>query len=305
MEKATARKPEWLRKRFSHGEGAAFTGGVLDDLRLNTVCREALCPNYADCFSRQTATFMILGTNCTRDCAFCNVTHGEPSGVDADEPRRVGEAARRLGLKYVVVTSVTRDDLSDGGAGQFAAIIASIRERSPGTAVEVLIPDFGGSPDALRVVADAAPDVISHNMETVRELYPEVRPGADYDRSRDLRGRVRGFAAGSAGGDATRPADGKAAGGGVRSKSGFMVGLGETRKQVSALMDDLRAVGCEFLTIGQYLAPSREHHNVVEYIPPEIFDEYAEIARAKGFAYVASAPFVRSSYRAHEALDSL
>jgi lipoic acid synthetase len=228
---------------------------------------------------------MILGTNCTRDCAFCNVAHGEPSAVDADEPNRIGEGVARLGLNYIVVTSVTRDDLPDGGAGQFAAVIRSIREHSPGTAIEVLIPDFSGSAEALRVVADASPDVISHNIETVKELYSEVRPGAVYARSLELIRRIGEFGTG-----------------GVRSKSGFMVGLGETREQVYALMDDLREVHCEFLTIGQYLAPSRSHHAVVEYVTPETFDEYADVARAKGFSFVASAPFVRSSYRAEEAL---
>jgi lipoic acid synthetase len=286
MDNAAARKPEWLRKKFSPDDNTAFTGNLLEDLRLNTVCREAMCPNYADCFSRRTATFMILGTNCTRNCTFCNVAHGEPSAVDADEPSRIGEGVARLGLNYIVVTSVTRDDLPDGGAGQFAAVVASIRELSPGTAIEVLVPDFGGSPDALRIVADAAPDVISHNIETVKELYSGVRPGAVYTRSLELIRRIGEFQT-------------------IRSKSGFMVGLGETREQIYSLMDDLRDVNCEFLTIGQYLAPSRKHHEVVEYVAPKTFDEYADVARAKGFSFVASAPFVRSSYRADEALSSL
>jgi lipoic acid synthetase len=306
MDNATLRKPEWLRKQFSYNDNAAFTGNLLEDLHLNTVCREAMCPNYTDCFSRKTATFMILGTNCTRDCAFCNVAHGEPSAVDADEPNRIGEGVARLGLKYIVVTSVTRDDLPDGGAGQFAAVIASIREHSPGTAIEVLVPDFGGSADALRVVADAAPDVISHNIETVKERYSGVRPGAVYTRSLELLRRIGEFETGGVTDDATG-AMAKAARsrGVIRSKSGFMVGLGETRAQVYALMDDLRNVGCEFLTIGQYLAPSRRHHAVIEYVTPETFDEYADAARAKGFSFVASAPFVRSSYRADEALAEL
>jgi lipoic acid synthetase len=294
MDNVAARKPEWLRKEFSYNDNAAFTGNLLEDLQLNTVCREAMCPNYADCFSRRTATFMILGTNCTRDCAFCNVSHGEPSAVDADEPNRIGEGVARLGLKYIVVTSVTRDDLPDGGAGQFAAVIKSIREHSPGTAIEVLVPDFGGSADALRIVAGAAPDVISHNIETVKELYSEVRPGAVYTRSLELLRRI------------VEPAPEAARSpGAIRSKSGFMVGLGETREQVYALMDDLRNAGCEFLTIGQYLAPSRRHHAVIEYVTPETFDEYADAARAKGFSFVASAPFVRSSYRADEALSEV
>ncbi|MDR0519248.1 MAG: lipoyl synthase [Clostridiales Family XIII bacterium] len=279
------KKPDWLKRKISGDElaDADATRALIDGLRVETVCREADCPNYAECFSRGTATFMILGVNCTRNCAFCNVTHGEPAAVDDGEPVRVAEAVARLGLKYVVITSVTRDDLLDGGAGHFAAVISEIRRHSPATEIETLIPDFGGSPDALCTVAEAAPDVISHNMETVRELYGEVRPEAIYERSLELIKRVSGLPA-------------------TRSKSGFMVGLGETAAQVHKLMDDLRGADCEFLTIGQYLAPSSAHHPVVEYVAPETFDAYAETARAKGFAFVASAPFVRSSYRAEEAL---
>jgi lipoic acid synthetase len=279
-------KPAWLRSRFVSDENTEYTRAILDALGLNTVCREAMCPNWSDCFSRRTATFMILGVNCTRDCAFCNVTHGAPTAPDPNEPARIGEAVAQLGLSYVVVTSVTRDDLPDGGARPFAETVRAIRQSAPEAAIETLIPDFGGDVDALKIVLEAKPDVVSHNVETVKALYAEVRPDAVYERSLALIeniGRLSGTAA-------------------IHSKTGFMVGLGETEPQVLRLMDDLRAVDCAFLTIGQYLAPSRAHHPVVEYIHPDTFERYAEIARAKGFAFVASAPFVRSSYHAGEAL---
>jgi lipoic acid synthetase len=259
----------------------AATEGLLARLGLNTVCREALCPNYTECFSRHTATIMILGARCTRDCRFCNVEGGAPEAVDPGEPARVGEAAAALGLSYLVVTSVTRDDLPDGGAAQFAETIRQIRAQSPGTAVEVLVPDFRGDAGALLAVAAAGPDVISHNMETVEERYEAVRPGADYRRSLELIARI--------------PAP-------IHRKSGVMVGIGETRAQLDRLFDDLRGAGCAFLTIGQYLSPSKAHLPVSEYLPPEDFDELARAAYAKGFEFVASAPFVRSSYHAGEAL---
>jgi lipoic acid synthetase len=280
------KKPEWLRKRRLAGPEIALVENLLSELGLNTVCREAMCPNYRECFASKTATFMILGTNCTRDCRFCNVTFGEPQPADASEPERVAAAIKRLGLKYAVVTSVTRDDLPDGGAGHFAAVVRETRRASPGTAIEVLIPDFKGDESALRLVTDAAPDVISHNMETVARLYGEVRPQAVYERSLRLIGNIKRL----------NP--------GVRSKSGIMAGLGERRDEALDLFRDLRAVGCELLTIGQYLAPSKAHHPVVEYVTPEAFDEYGEAARAMGFSFVASAPFARSSYRAGEALEN-
>ncbi|MDR0357137.1 MAG: lipoyl synthase [Clostridiales Family XIII bacterium] len=278
------RKPDWLRRRFVADPNLALTENILGDLRLNTVCAEALCPNYTECFSKKTATFMILGVYCTRNCGFCNVTHGNPETADPGEPARIGEAVARLGLKHVVVTSVTRDDLPDGGARSFADTVSEIRRRSPGVAVEILIPDFGGNEEALDIVASSRPDVIAHNMETVKSLYATVRPLAEYERSLRVIEEVKDRA----------PT--------ARSKSGIMVGLGETKAEVMSLMDDLRGAGCEFLTIGQYLAPSAEHLAVVEYIRPETFEEYAEIARDKGFAFTASAPFVRSSYRAEEAM---
>ncbi|MDR2156332.1 MAG: lipoyl synthase [Clostridiales Family XIII bacterium] len=286
MNTGVEKKPVWLRRRFAADPNMSLTEKILGDLNLNTVCREALCPNYAECFSKKTATFMILGVNCTRNCRFCNVAHGLPEDVDADEPARIGLAVARLGLRYTVVTSVTRDDLPDGGAGQFAAVVEEIRRQSPETAVEVLIPDFRGDEDALRTVAAAHPTVISHNMETVKNLYGSVRPEAEYERSLRVVANIKKT-------DAS-----------IHSKSGVMVGLGETKEQVLSLMDDLRAADCAFITIGQYLAPSKAHHAVVEYIRPDVFAEYAQCARDKGFDFVASAPFVRSSYRAEEALET-
>ena len=278
-------KPDWLRIRHTHDPNRRVVESLLDELNLNTVCREANCPNYIECFSKQTATFLILGTHCTRNCRFCNVQHAAPQAVDPSEPERVAQAVLALDLTYVVVTSVTRDDLPDGGASQFAAVIRAIRQAAPETAVEVLIPDFGGDLDALRMVTDAAPDVVSHNMETVTALYDAVRPQADYARSLGVLRDIK---------------DGRCAA--PYSKSGIMLGLGETRAQVLALFDDLRAAHCDFLTIGQYLAPSSAHYPVRAYIEPSVFAEYGEIAREKGFSFVASAPLVRSSYHAGEAL---
>jgi lipoic acid synthetase len=280
----TQTKPAWLRKKYVIDPNQDLVEEILKTFSLNTVCREAMCPNYMECFARKTATFLILGKNCTRNCAFCNVTHRDPQPVDPDEPERVGKAAAGLGLRYVVVTSVTRDDLSDGGAAHFAAVVRKIRKLNPAAAIEVLIPDFQGNEAALSVVAEAGPAVISHNVETVRDLYSRVRAQADYRRSLGVIkniGRLNSR---------------------IRSKSGIMVGLGENREQILELFGDLRSVGCSILTIGQYLAPSREHYPVKEFVRPETFDEYKEIAMNMGFEYVASAPFVRSSYHAGEAL---
>ena len=276
--------PEWLKKTYRPAGDSKTVEDVLIDLGLNTVCREASCPNYSECFHDGTATIMIMGRNCTRNCSFCGVTHAHPTPLDPDEPQKVGEAVRRLSLDYIVVTSVTRDDLRDGGAGHFANTIRAIKEQSPTTKLEVLIPDFQGDGEALNTVIEAHPDVISHNMETVKEMYAKVRPEADYNRSLELIRKVSD------------------SGTGIHSKSGIMVGIGETEAQVFELFDNLRLVGCEFLTIGQYLSPSAGNISVSEFVAPERFDALAEIANEKGFSFVASAPFVRSSYHAGEAL---
>ena len=277
-------KPEWLRVRYAQNPNTEAVEKLLVDLKLNTVCKEAHCPNCAECFSRKTATLMIMGKNCTRNCRFCNVRNDDPQELDPGEPKRVAAAVRQLGIMYVVVTSVTRDDLPDGGASHFARTIRAIKKAAPDTVIEVLIPDFNGSLDALKTVADAKPHVISHNMETVRALYLTVRPKAQYESSLDLLRNIK----------LLNP--------NIYSKSGIMVGLGETKVQVYELFSDLLDVGADFLTIGQYLSPSKNHIPVHEYIEPCIFDEYGAIAREMGFKFVASAPLVRSSYHAGAAL---
>jgi len=277
-------KPEWLRIRHTDAPDRAVVEKILEDLNLNTVCKEAMCPNYLECFARKTATFMILGTNCTRNCRFCNVRHAKPQPPDPNEPDNIAGAVKKLELSYVVITSVTRDDLPDGGANHFAKVIGAIKKSAPGTVIEVLIPDLNGDVNLLKIITDASPSVISHNMETVFALYSDVRPQAEYTRSLHLLENIKKL----------NPT--------IHSKSGFMVGLGESKVQVLELLDDLRLVGCEFLTIGQYLAPSKEHYPIREYIHPHIFDEYGAIAKEKGFHFVASAPLVRSSYRADEAI---
>jgi len=263
---------------------AAFTKvhGLVSTLNLNTVCQSAKCPNRHECWNRGTATIMILGDICTRDCSFCAVTTGHPAGLDPDEPARVAEAVRSMALKYVVLTSVTRDDLADGGASAFAETIRAVRSAVPGIRVEVLTPDFKGIEEHLRTVLDAAPDVFGHNLETVRRLQPAIRPQASYDCS--LSG-LR-FAATS--------------GGGIAVKSGVMVGLGESDDELYEAMRDLRDAGCRLLTLGQYLAPTRGHVQPVRFVEPAEFERYAAKARELGFGDVASAPLVRSSYRAEQ-----
>lgn len=275
-------KPEWLRRRFSYKSSVTEVNDLLVDLNLNTVCQEAHCPNRLECFGNHTATFMILGDHCSRNCTFCAVAFGPQDPPNPDEPRRVAEAVSHLGLKYVVLTSVTRDDLSDGGAAHFASTIRAIREIGDEISVEVLVPDFQGSAKALAAVLAAEPAVLNHNVETVPRLYPAVRPQADYERSLQLLAEVKRL---------TRD---------TVSKSGFMVGLGEKREEVSSLMRDLREVGCDLVTIGQYLRPSKDHHPVVEYIPPNIFQTYKIEAQSLGFLGVASGPYVRSSYHAEK-----
>ena len=253
---------------------------LIEEGHLNTVCREAKCPNMGECFSRGTATFLILGRICTRSCRFCAIEAGIPGPADPDEPERVARAVERLGLRYVVVTSVTRDDMPDDGAGLFAETIDAVRRVCPETRIEVLVPDFRGSETALETVVEAAPDVINHNVETVPRLYPAARPEADYRRSLDLLGRVKAL-------NASLP-----------TKSGVMLGLGETDDELMATLTDLREAGCDGLTLGQYLQPSHAHLPVDLFVPPEEFDRWRETALALGFKGVASGPFVRSSFRA-------
>jgi lipoic acid synthetase len=280
------RLPDWLRPAAPKAHQLATMGRRLAASGINTVCQSARCPNVGECFGSGNATFMILGDACTRDCGFCAVRHSAPQRLDPDEPLRVASAAQALGLRYVVVTSVTRDDLADGGGGHFAATVRAIRELLPAAGVEVLVPDFGGDMEALGVVLDAAPTVLGHNMETVQRLYPQVRPQADYARSlKVLRGaRERAQQ--------------------VVIKSGFMVGLGETATEVDALLRDLCDAGVSAVTIGQYLQPTRDHLPVVEYVPPETFMRFEEHARRMGFRYVMSGPLVRSSYHAADLVES-
>lgn len=278
--------PDWLKIKVKAQQDINYVNDLLKTLNLNTVCEHANCPNLMECYNRKTATFMILGSMCTRNCTFCNVTKGKTENVDPHEPDHVAQAVRKLGLKHVVVTSVTRDDLEDGGAGHFADVIKIIKELNSNVTVEVLIPDFAGNEGALKKVVDAKPEIINHNIETVQRLYPEVRPKADYRRSLELLENIKNM-------DGT-----------ILSKSGIMVGLGEKESEVIEVFKDLRSVGCDILTVGQYLSPSPQHHPVVEYIHPDIFSMYKERAEEMGFKYVASAPLVRSSYHADKALEA-
>jgi lipoic acid synthetase len=277
-------KPAWLDKKISLKDCSALKQ-VLRTLRLETVCEQAICPNIGECFSAKTATFLILGKNCTRNCSFCNIQKAKPLPIDQGEPERVALAVAQLGLKHVVITSVTRDDLADGGSGIFADTVNRIRQKLPEVAVELLIPDFGFSLAALKTVAASGPQIIAHNLETVPSLYKTVRSGADYTRSLDLLGALKEIAPG------------------LKTKSGLMLGLGEKAEEVSVVMQDLRSVGCDFLSIGQYLAPSKKHYPVKDYILPKQFDYYKEKGRELGFLHVQSAPYVRSSYLAGQYLS--
>ena len=281
------RKPDWLKQRLPSGPEFEKIRGMIHKDRLHTVCQEAGCPNIWECFSHHTATFLIMGSRCTRNCRFCAVTEGPLEPPDPEEPARVAKAARKMGLKYVVVTSVTRDDLPDGGAGIFAETIEKIRQEIPDVCVEVLIPDFQGSKGALETVLNAYPDVLNHNIETVPRLYPEVRPQADYRRSLDLVQYAHEY----------DPA--------LLTKSGIMLGLGEYQAEISLTLEDMLKAGCRMLTLGQYLQPSKDHLPVKRYIPPEEFDEWRKTALQMGFAEVASGPFVRSSYHARELFQEL
>jgi lipoic acid synthetase len=276
------RRPDWLRARIPTGRPYLETKSILRSLDLHTVCESANCPNIGDCFARHTATFLILGNVCTRSCPFCDIRNGKPLAVDPHEPERVADAARRLGLRYVVVTSVNRDELPDGGAGHFAATIRAIRAAIPAGRVEVLIPDFLGDSDALRTVLEAEPDVLNHNMETVKRLYKRARPAGRYERSLTLLRTVAAWT----------PE--------IPAKSGLMVGLGETVEEVEELLRDLRDQGVSMVTVGQYLPPSAAHLPLERYVPPSEFAHYREYGLSLGIRQVASGPLVRSSFHAEE-----
>jgi lipoic acid synthetase len=279
------RKPAWIRARAPTGPGVTRIKRILRERRLSSVCEEALCPNLGECFSHGTATFMVMGDVCTRRCPFCDVAHGRPQPLDPNEPRALAEAVAEMGLSHVVVTSVDRDDLRDGGAAHIAACVREIRRVCPGTAVEVLVPDFRGRlAIALEAFREVPPAVFNHNLETVPRLYRQCRPGADYAGSLSL---LSGF-------KALHPE--------VPTKSGLMLGLGETLGEIEAVMRDLRALGCEMLTLGQYLQPSADHLPVARFVEPDEFDALRRLGEAMGFAAVASGPMVRSSYHAeHQA----
>ena len=275
-------RPSWLRVKLPYGKNFADLREIIDEHRLHTVCESARCPNMGECWGAGTATFMILGNTCTRSCSFCAVATGRPDALDELEPERVAKATALMGVKHAVITSVNRDELKDSGAQIWADTILAVRERCPGTTMETLIPDMKGRWDALKLITDAAPEVISHNMETIKRLYRRVRPQAKYDRSLEQIKRT------------------KAAG--IRTKSGFMVGLGETIEEVYELMRDLKAHDCDVLTIGQYLQPTKMHLPVHEFIHPDLFAHYRDIGLEMGFDYVESGPLVRSSYHSERHL---
>lgn len=277
------RLPEWLRIKLPTTESYARTRSLLDELNLHTVCESAKCPNHWECWQRGTATFMIGGDRCTRACGFCAVSTLKPLALDPDEPRRVAEATHRMGLRHVVITAVARDDVDDGGADHFRKTIEAVRQLNPGIVIEVLTPDFLDKDQSIDLVLAARPQIFNHNIETVRRLTPQVRHRATYDRSLSVLRKAK-----------------ERAGESVCTKSGLMLGLGERREEVLAALGDLRAVGCDLLTLGQYLQPTLKHLSVVEFITPAFFDELAEAARNMGFVHVASGPLVRSSYHADD-----
>lgn len=283
--RARQKKPDWLKVSYNR-EAVEEVAQLMKNLKLNTVCQEANCPNLGECYQKHTATFMVMGSHCTRNCRFCNVTCSKPQPLDPEEPGHVAEVAKKLGLRHVVVTQVTRDDLPDGGAAHMAAVVRKVKETCPGTTVEVLISDLKGSEEALRTVLEARPDVMNHNVEMVKELYRSVRPQAIYERSLKVL------------------SDSKKIAPDILTKTGFMLGLGETDAQVDVLMDDIRATGCDILTISQYLQPTRQHWPLDRYVTPEEFAHLKKVAMEKGFRFVASSPLVRSSYRAAEALEA-
>src|SRR6476469_7834813 len=275
-----AQKPPWIKVRLPSNPVFLSTKALISDLRLHTVCESAQCPNRWECWSQGTATMMIAGERCTRACGFCAVTTAKPFALEEDEPERVAEAVRRMGLKHVVITAVARDDLKDGGANHFARTINAVRAMDPTVIIEVLVPDFHAQDWRIEIVTNAAPEIFNHNLETVERLTPAVRSRAKYRTSLDVLRKAKELSPG------------------IVTKSGVMLGLGEKEAELFQTMDDLRAVGCQVLTMGQYLRPSQKYLPVVEYITPEQFDYYGDIARGKGFLYVASGPLVRSSYHA-------
>jgi lipoyl synthase len=280
------RKPSWLKVRFPSHSNYFAVSSLLERHGLNTICRSAKCPNIAECWTEKTATFLILGNTCSRDCAFCAVHKGKPEAVSADEPERVAEAAATLGLSYAVLTSVTRDDLPDGGASQFVRCLRALKERISGIKIEALVPDFGGNEDALKQVVGAAPDILSHNLETTETLYPSIRrPRSNYARSLAVLKKAKDW--------------------GSVTKSGLMVGLGETEEDLIQTFKDLRQVACDLLTIGQYLQPTRAHARVEKYYAPREFDDWKAVGLDMGFADVESGPLVRSSFHAHRLYDKV
>jgi len=280
-------KPDWIRVRAGGGFEYAQTLELVNELKLNTVCQEAACPNIGSCWKRKHAAFMIMGSTCTRACAFCNVATGKPKPLDSGEPERLAEAAEKMGLTYVIVTSVDRDDLPDGGADHFAQVIEALRSRAPDCVIEILTPDFKNKEGAVAHVIAAKPDVFNHNLETVPRLYPTIRPGARYFTSLRLLQQVKET-------DST-----------IFTKSGLMVGLGETTEEIAQVMDDMRAAGVDFLTIGQYLQPTPKHAPLDRYVTPDEFAHYASMAKAKGFLLASCTPLTRSSYHADEDFQKL
>ncbi len=281
------KKPDWIRAKAPTSEGYKNTHQIMRNLNLTTVCEEAACPNIGECWDKKHATMMIMGGTCTRACSFCNIATGKPDALDKFEPQRVAIAVMELGLKHVVITSVDRDDLEDGGAEHFVKTITRIRAMAPNTTIEILTPDFRRKDESIDVVAKARPDVFNHNLETVPRLYPTIRPGARYFSSLRLLQRVKDN-------DPT-----------IFTKSGIMVGLGETKEEVLQVMDDMRAAGVDFLTIGQYLQPTVKHAAVDRFVTPEEFETYATIAKAKGFLLVSATPMTRSSYHADDDFEAL
>ena len=278
------RHPDWLKVRIGGGENYSRMISLLRNSKLHTICQEAKCPNIAECFGSGTAVFLIMGDTCTRNCSYCKVKHGKPLPINPEEPKEVAESVKQLGLKYVVITSVTRDDLVDGGANAFSNTINAIKDINPACKVEILTPDFNGKIESIRTIIRAKPDVFNHNIEVVKELFPNIRPEGNYLISLDFLKNIKEI-------------DKR-----TKTKSGFMIGLGENKKQIIATMKDLRGVNVDFLTIGQYLQPSKEHVEIKKYYTPEEFKDFKDIALKMGFKHVESGPLVRSSYHAEKAI---